>query len=72
MENKMNENKQVLVFGATGNVGGAVARELLARGWSVRAVTRNPQSEKAQALAKIGAYLVQADMEDRGSLAAAF
>ena len=51
MENIKDENKQILVFGATGNIGGAAARELLARGWAVRAVTRNPQSEKAQVLA---------------------
>jgi uncharacterized protein YbjT (DUF2867 family) len=68
----MNESRQVLIFGATGNVGGAAARELLQRGWQVRAVTRNPQSEKAQALAKLGAKIVQADMDDRNSLDAAF
>ncbi|MEN8183071.1 MAG: sulfatase-like hydrolase/transferase, partial [Myxococcota bacterium] len=42
------------------------------RGWHVRAVTRNPQSDKALALAKLGAELVQADMDDRPSLEAAF
>lgn len=68
----MNEQKDVLIFGATGNVGGAAARELLRRGWQVRAVTRNPQGENAQALAVLGAELVQADMEDRQSLEAAF
>lgn len=65
-------DKQVLVFGATGNMGGAAARELLARGWQVRAVSRNPQSEKAQALAALGAEVVRADMDDRASLEAAF
>lgn len=68
----MNDTKQVLIFGATGNVGGAAARELLQRGWQVRAVTRNPQSEKAQTLAALGAELVQANMDDRASLEAAF
>jgi uncharacterized protein YbjT (DUF2867 family) len=58
------KEKQALIFGATGNVGGATARELLKRGWHVRAVTRDPSSEKAQALASLGAELVQADMED--------
>lgn len=43
----MNADKTALIFGATGNVGDAAARELLARGWQVRAVTRNPGSEKA-------------------------
>ncbi|KAA3657355.1 MAG: NAD-dependent epimerase/dehydratase family protein [Chloroflexi bacterium] len=68
----MNKTKQVLILGATGNVGGAAAREMLQRNWQVRAVTRNPQSEKAQALARLGAELVQADMDDRASLDAAF
>jgi len=68
----MSENKKVLIFGATGNVGGAAARELLKRGWRVRAITRNPSSEKAHALAELGAEIMQADMEDRDSLEAAF
>ena len=33
-----------LVIGATGGVGGAVARSLLARGWRVRALNRNPET----------------------------
>lgn len=65
-------DKHVLVFGATGNMGGAAARELLRRGWQVRAVSRSPQSEKAQALAALGAEVVQADMDDRASLETAF
>lgn len=68
----MNNNKQVLVFGATGNMGGAAARELLRRGWHVRGVTRNPQSEKAQALVQAGAEMVRADMDDLPSLQSAF
>ncbi len=68
----MKQNKQVLVFGATGNMGGATARELLRRGWRVRAVSRDPGSEKAAALASLGAEVVQGDMEDRASLEAAF
>lgn len=68
----MKHTKEVLVFGATGNMGGAATRELLGRGWRVRAVTRDPESEKAQALSGLGADLVQADMEDRSSLEAAF
>lgn len=60
--------RNVLVFGATGNVGGAVAREMLRRGWHVRAVTRSPQGDKARLLAGQGAEIVQADMDDRASL----
>jgi uncharacterized protein YbjT (DUF2867 family) len=64
----MADMKQVLVFGATGNLGGATARQLLQRGWQVRVVTRDPSSPRAQALAGLGAEVVQADMEDRASL----
>jgi uncharacterized protein YbjT (DUF2867 family) len=66
------EKKCVLIFGATGNIGGAATRELLKRGWQVRAVTRMPDGEKVQTLAKLGAEVVQADMEDRASLKRVF
>ena len=66
------ENKKVLIFGATGNIGGAATREMLKRGWQVRAVTRTPESEKAQALAALGAEVVQGDMDDRESLEGIF
>ncbi len=33
--------KQALVLGATGGIGGAVARTLLARGWRIRALSRD-------------------------------
>lgn len=38
-----NQEKIALVLGATGGVGGAVARLLVARGWRVRALHRDPQ-----------------------------
>lgn len=64
----MSNGREILVTGATGQQGGAVARELLARGYSVRAMTRKPEGEKAKALAKLGAQLVQGDLDDPGSL----
>jgi uncharacterized protein YbjT (DUF2867 family) len=64
----MAEKKLVLVTGATGQQGGAVARELLAHNYAVRALTRNPTGAKAQALAKLGATVVQGDYEDTASL----
>lgn len=64
----MKATKKVLIFGATGNMGGAATRELLKLGWQVRAVTRNPTSEKSVALARLGADVVRADMADRASL----
>ena len=58
----------VLVFGATGTHGGAVARELLARVVPVQVLVRDPGSERAQALAKSGAQLVVGDLRDERSL----
>lgn len=72
MRSPMTAEKHVLIFGATGNMGGASTRTLLQRGWRVRAVTRDTQSDKARALAALGAELCQADMEDRASLDSAF
>ncbi|MEV4747881.1 NmrA/HSCARG family protein [Streptosporangium sp. NPDC049248] len=63
--------KVVLVTGATGKQGGATARRLLADGWQVRALVRDPSAEAAQALAGAGAELVKGDMRDRASLDAA-
>ena len=58
----------VLVFGATGTQGGAVARELLARGVPVQALVRHPGSERAKLLAEQGAQLVVGDLDDQLSL----
>jgi uncharacterized protein YbjT (DUF2867 family) len=58
----------VLVTGATGNQGGAVARELLNRGYSVRGLTRNPDSERAIALSDLGIEVVKGDFDDGVSL----
>ncbi|MEV6373321.1 NmrA/HSCARG family protein [Micromonospora musae] len=57
--------------GATGQQGGATARRLIADGWHVRALVRNPVGAAAQELARLGAELVTGDMDDRGSLDAA-
>jgi uncharacterized protein YbjT (DUF2867 family) len=64
----MTDSNGILVTGATGQQGGAVARELLARGYHVRASTRKPDAEKAQTLAKLGAEVVQGDLDDPASL----
>lgn len=66
------EKKSILVFGATGNIGGALTRNLLSRGWIVHAVTRNPNSDKAKILSSLGANIVQADMDDPQSLKPVF
>jgi len=64
----MESGAVILVTGATGQQGGAVARELLAAGHKVRAMTRNPDSEAAKALADLGAEVVQGDLNDPSSV----
>lgn len=65
----MSGDKQtVLVTGATGQQGGAIARELLARKYPVRAMTRKPDSPAARALAALGAEVVAGDLDDASSL----
>ncbi|KIA75704.1 nmrA-like family protein [Aspergillus ustus] len=55
--------KVIVVYGATGIQGTAVTLSLLAsrQNFVVRALTRKPESEKAQMLARLGAEIVKAD-----------
>src|SRR5258705_6411198 len=62
---------KVLVTGATGSQGGAVAKRLLDRGHQVRAVTRNPDAPAAKALAARGVEIVRGDLTDRAAMDAA-
>jgi uncharacterized protein YbjT (DUF2867 family) len=65
-------SKMIAVTGATGQQGGAVARKLLADGWKVRALTRDPGKPAAQQLQALGAEVVAGDLENRSDLDAAF
>ena len=56
----------ILIVGATGNLGGHVARQLLARGQQVRAMTRDPR--RAAGLEAAGAHVVPGDLRDTASL----
>ena len=68
----MARNDQLfLVTGATGIQGGAAARELLTAGHRVRALTRNPGTAGAAALAQRGAEVVKGDMGEPDTLEAA-
>jgi uncharacterized protein YbjT (DUF2867 family) len=58
----------VLVTGATGNQGGAVARRLLGRGHEVRALSRFGDSPAARELERLGAEVWAGDFDDRDSL----
>jgi uncharacterized protein YbjT (DUF2867 family) len=67
--------KIIAVTGATGAQGGGLIRTILAHpdgGFTARAITRDPHSEKAKALAALGVEVVQADLDDEASLEKAF
>jgi uncharacterized protein YbjT (DUF2867 family) len=61
----------ILVFGATGQQGGSVAKALRSQGWQVTALVRDPTSDKAKALADQGIEPVRGDLADLPSIEAA-
>ncbi|WP_337101293.1 NmrA/HSCARG family protein [Paenibacillus sp. YIM B09110] len=63
-----NKQKVILVTGATGLQGGAVAREALKQGFNVRILVRDINSSKAQALIQKGAEAVVGNFDDPSSL----
>lgn len=70
----MSDRKLITVFGATGAQGGGLARSILADPdgpFAVRAVTRDTASPAAKALAKAGAEVVAADVDDAAAVARA-
>lgn len=62
------DSAPVLVTGTTGRQGGATARALRAAGVPVRALVRDPDTDRAQAVAALGAELVTGDLHDRDSV----
>jgi uncharacterized protein YbjT (DUF2867 family) len=71
----MATRKVIAVVGATGAQGSGLVRAILsdpAGTFAVRALTRDPASEKARALAALGAEVVRADVDDVESLERAF
>jgi uncharacterized protein YbjT (DUF2867 family) len=67
--------KIIAVLGSTGAQGSGLVRAILSdksSEFTVRALTRNVNSDKAKALAKIGAELVKADLDDYESLTKSF
>jgi len=71
----MADKKILAVVGATGAQGGGLVRAILGdktSGFTARALTRDVNSEKAKTLAKLGAEVVAANLDDPASLARAF
>ncbi|KAM0397918.1 NmrA-like protein family domain-containing protein 1 [Fusarium culmorum] len=71
----MTSSKLITVFGATGSQGGSVVQSLLqnkSQSFKIRGITRNPESEKAKALAGQGVEVVKADGLVKDELVEAF
>ena len=71
----MSDKKIIAVVGATGAQGGGLVRAILNdpnSGFAVRAITRDVNSDKAQALAQLGAEVVAANAHDVESMKHAF
>ena len=71
----MADKKTIAVLGATGAQGSGLVRAIQSdpgSAFRARAVTRNPGSDAAKALAKLGAEIVQGDVDDGASLERAF
>ena len=67
--------KLIAVMGATGAQGGSVVRAFHAAGtdaFEVRAISRNPDSEKAQAIKPLVKEIVQANADDEDAMVKAF
>ena len=71
----MADKKVIAVLGATGAQGGGLVRAILndkSSEFTVRAITRNVNSDKAKALADMGAEIITADIDNYESMVNAF
>jgi uncharacterized protein YbjT (DUF2867 family) len=71
----MSDKKVIAVFGATGAQGGGLVRAILADKsgeFIARALTRDVNSDKAKALAEMGAEVVKCDIDDHELIRSAF
>jgi len=71
----LTNKKMIAIVGATGAQGGGLARAILndpQSPFTVRALTRHVDSAPAQALARLGAEVVAADIDDPASMQRAF
>jgi uncharacterized protein YbjT (DUF2867 family) len=65
---KANKNQTIVVTGATGKQGGAAFRHLKQRGFTLRAMVRNPENPQARELAGRGDEVLRGDFDDMESL----
>ena len=71
----METKKVIAVVGATGSQGGGLVRAILEdknSEFSVRAITRDPQSEKARELTALGAEVIEGNIDEPESVRKAF
>lgn len=66
-----NDKLPILVFGATGRQGGAVAKALRQAHWPVRALVRETAAPKSIALREAGIELVKGSLDDSDAIRAA-
>src|ERR1700757_2531270 len=64
----MTSNRTILITGVTGKQGGAVAQALQGSGFHLRGLTRNPDSEPAAKLARLGIDIVKGDLAHEATL----
>lgn len=64
----MKDSKTILVTGATGRQGGAVVQHLLKNNFTMKALSRTPDSIAAQRLTSMGVNVIRGDMSDPASL----
>jgi uncharacterized protein YbjT (DUF2867 family) len=64
----MTNDRTILITGVTGQQGGAVAQALQGSGFHLRGLTRKPESERAEALARQGIEIVKGDLDDDSTL----
>jgi len=64
----MANDRTILIAGATGHQGGAVAQALRNSGFRLRGLTRKPESKQATALARLGIEIVKGDLDDEAAL----
>jgi uncharacterized protein YbjT (DUF2867 family) len=67
----MSNTRTILVTGATGQQGGALIRALAGSGFTLRGMTRRPDSDAARKLKAAGVEVVPGDLDDPESLKSA-